>query len=145
MEKTIAIVPSLLLLLILAAAGCRTVPMFPANVESSFFYTLESGFRISAREGAVRYVLTLEPKIPLDEPLFLRVLFQNPADAEAPLVVEQWTDPHDLYVFLESPPLSRLQAEIIYRIEIEIFSYPEETDPLDQHIVFIRSTITTRW
>jgi hypothetical protein len=112
--------------------------------ESELFYTVQSGFRINAREGTVRYTVTLEPRGEFFGPIRLVTRFQNPADPETPLVAEQIVPPQTDYVFLDSEPLTHLHAERVYRIDIDIFTDPEAEEPDDRHTIYLRSIITTR-
>jgi hypothetical protein len=125
-------------------AGCTTVPQTPAFHESTFFYTVQSGFHISARHGTVRYTVTLEPREALIEPLFIRARWENPADPATPLTNEVIFDPDEESLILESDPLRGLRANRVYRVDLLIFTDPETPEPDDTHTIFIRSIITTR-
>jgi len=126
-------------------AGCETRPPQPLLYpeESALFHTVDSGFRINAREGTVRYFLILEPRHNLEMPLRLVVEYDNPAQPEVPIRAEQFVEAGVDYVFLESEPLLGIKAGEVYRMQVHIFTPPDAEEPDDTHTVFIRSVITT--
>lgn len=124
-------------------SGCVT-NRIPLPQESALFHTLTSGFSVNAREGTVRYAVTLEPRAPLEEPLYLRAKFENPADPDHPHLESVEAVPGEDYIFLESSPLEGLRAGRVYRIDIDILAGEEDEEPADTHTLFIRSILTTR-
>lgn len=131
-------------LALLLWTGCRTVPRLPEAEVSDLFNTFESGFSISAREGIIRYVVTLEEKTGRADPIYSTVHFENPAAANRPFVEQVDISPDEAFVFLESPPLSELEADSVYRIWIDFYKDPTRTELIDEHEVFILSTIETK-
>jgi hypothetical protein len=138
------VVLSLGLVTLLAGFGCVTPIPAPSGRESQHFSTFESGFRISARDGSVRYMVTLEADAPLETPLFLRVTYQNPADPARPYLEEVEFEAGQELIFLESPPLFNLEADRRYRISIDVFHDQTLTSSSDGHDVQIWSTIDTK-
>lgn len=118
--------------------------MLPEAQNSKWFNTYESGFSISAREGIIRYVITLEEEIPRTKPLFLTVQYQNPANEDQPFTEDIPLPPDVSFVHLESPPLSELEQDKIYRIQVQIFEAPERKIQIDEHEIFIFSIIETK-
>lgn len=117
-------------------------PTVPRPEESAYFYTVDYGFHISVREATVRYSLTLEPRSAVDRPLHLVVRYENPSDPDRPLVEEELAEPGE-YLFLQSPPLSGLEAGRVYRVEVLIFDDQANEAPADLHTVYVQSILTT--
>lgn len=137
--KQVLIFPALLVW-----AGCATPAPLPMPEESAHFYTRESGFHISAREGIIRFMVVLESPAPLEEPLFLELRYENPADPKAPHLEEaEWLAGADS-LFLESPPLEGLETDKLYRVEIDVFTGADREEVADRHEVLILSSIDTR-
>jgi hypothetical protein len=128
----------------LAGAACVTPIPAPIGRESQHFTTFESGFHLSARDGSVRYMVTLEADAPLERSLFLRVTYQNPADPGQPYRDEIEFEAGRGLVFLRSPPLLNLEADRLYRISIDVFQDRELTVLSDSHDVQIWSNIDTK-
>lgn len=124
--------------------GCVTPAPLPRAEESANFLTLESGFHIIAREGTIRYAITLEPMAPLEDTLFFRAVYENPLDPDEPYVEEGEWQAEKPYLLLRSPPLAGLEVGQIYRVRITFFKEPDRTQSIDEHEVLIYSNIDTR-
>lgn len=130
--------------LVLLLTGCVAPSRSHFPVESSLFHTVDSGFRINAKQGTVRYFVVLEPRQPIPAPLQIVAEYENPDKPDEPLVEEQMLEPGDDYLVLESVPLTGVRSGEIYRVRVLIYSDPETKEPDDTHTVFIRSIVTTR-
>lgn len=124
--------------------ACVTPAHLPPAHESERFETLESGFSIAARNGAVRFAVTLLATPPFEEPLFLTVSYENPADPSEPHLEQIDLPAGESLVFLESPPLRNLEAGKTYHIQVDIFLTAEREERLDFHEVLIFSTVETK-
>lgn len=137
--------PALILTILLSlGTSCATPPEALPSEESQYFYTIDKGFHISAREGVIRYRVTLEKISSGSGPLYLTVDYENPAAPDAPFTEENTWVAEENILRLVSPPLHGLEAGKRYRVTVTLFENPQRAEAEETQEIFIFSNINTR-
>jgi hypothetical protein len=119
----------------------KNLPPAPKPEKSDLLSSELFSFSIE-KEGeafVARYTLSVVPNRPLQKELFLQVKFENPADKDAPLVVQQTLKPSDERAMLISPAISSLKCGL-YRVEVSIFDSEKRENSVGTHQQMFRST-----
>lgn len=133
-------------------AGCQTTDpndpraRMPERQESRLFVTERADFMIihgqQTESVEIRYRLRLSPARPIEQPMTLRVAFENPATPGNPVVQRFDIQAGTQSIQLESEPVWGLRAGEIYEVVIQAFDATGSS--LGTHRQGVFSSIDTR-
>lgn len=124
----------------------QTSPLEPITYQGKLVATGFCGFtyRQSGKEIDILYIIGLTPLPSLPRKTFIEAVFQNPADKDNPLLVEEPIDRDEIdkkfwrVIALRSPPVSGLTAGTRYEVILTVWADESKTEKLEiihQHVL----------
>ncbi len=133
-------------------SGCQSVDpddprgRMPEREQSRLFITERADFMIihgqETETPEIRYRLRLSPAQPIEQPMILRVTYENPENPGRPLVQRIDVRAGSPSIQFESPPVWGLRPGEIYEVVIEAFD--AAGNRLGTHRQGVFSSIDTR-
>lgn len=105
----------------------------PAPTVSKHFETKGAGFLLDTRARAVRYFLHVEVRNGFGKTVRVRVLFDNPANATRPLLVEQRLGQRQSSITVESGSVRGLRNNRVYDVTVVAID-PSSGAELTRHV-----------
>ena len=145
-EELTRIMHCLLAIAILAAscAGCAITGNvgMPQPTTSKYFITKGGSFALQLDDQrnirSSHYSLILKPQPTNMAPLYLRTLFENPANASSPFILDTNIQPKSGDILLDSPDARGFQSQHNYKVEVLIFDTSDRSHQVGQYIQYIR-------
>ncbi len=124
--------------LVVAITGCAT-PL-PEPTKSQYFETDIGAFSMESGKG-VQYLMIYKPIAPIENTLYGKILFENPTDESAPLVVDIEVGPGQDDLMVESEVIGKIENNRNYEVRFDLFETPERTDTINTHVDLVRFSV----
>ncbi len=114
-------------------------PGAPIAEKSKYLATEQGGFLANADGAGVSYEVVFSVRNPVAQPLYVTLVFENPAERSSPWRLDRVIDPEAKTLSASSPPIRRLRNAKNYRVEVLIYADAQRghlIDRLEQKIVF---------
>ncbi len=133
----IAVLPPTLMLVEHAAPEPAPIGV-PGAAVSQYFQTTGGGFNTDSSQWTVSYFVTLDVLADLPDEAYVEAYFQSPANPALAILVAL-PGPQPKQLNLASPSISGLKCQN-YWVDIHIYSSPDKSTELGQHIQWINSS-----
>lgn len=120
------------LIVALVTAALAHAASQPRAAKSEYLITTGAGFVMTPEEG-VRYGMNFAVRKKSPSTLYLKVLFENPEDAAAPLRTDQVLAPDVTEFIAQSPPLTVVRHDTRYKVEVLIYADEARSQLLGTH------------
>jgi len=127
--KHVALIFSVVVALLASSASASP----PRPAKSDYLVTEGAGFLMHKGEGVI-YAMTFAVRKEITDPLYVDVVYENPADAKAPLVVPGSIKPGQKEFLSESPGIPAIKNRKTYRVEVRLFSDEARTHQVGKHV-----------
>lgn len=114
----------------ISLAGCGASR--PDAVQSRLFSVTGAGVSVDWAQSGAHYMLSLKPKVPLNQPVYLQVYYENPLNPKGPFVEGLRMNPGQQTVLLESEFVSGFEPGKIYEVEVEAYADASHTQEMDR-------------
>jgi hypothetical protein len=128
MFKSVALVLTFVAAFLVSSASASP----PSPSKSEYLTTEGAGFLMDKGEGVI-YAMTFSLRKEINEPLYVEVLYENPADSKAPFVVNATIAPGQKELLSESPGIPAIKNRKNYRVEVRLFSDEAHTHLVSKH------------
>jgi hypothetical protein len=136
-----------LITLAVVFTGCSVtgdIGGLPEQAHSDYFVTMSGSFALRLDDqrtiASCRYSLLLAPRQSASYPLYLHVLFENPADSKSALTTNMVVEAGSGDIHISSPEVRGLKSGRNYRVEVLVFDTADRVHQVGQHIQYIRFT-----
>jgi hypothetical protein len=123
----------LLIALVIAANACTASPLRPPAPNRSEYVISKGGGFLFSPEGGVVYGTIFALNQPMDRPVYVVALFENPVHGAPSLRAEVKVEPGNLEFQVKSPRLTTLTNNRLYSVNLSLFSDSAHTLLLGEH------------
>jgi hypothetical protein len=131
---------------VMVISGCTGILeesdlLIPRPAVSEYFKTGGAGFIGTAQGGRltnVKYALTLRLEKEIRNKIYLKICFDNPADHEVPICIEDDVSKGDSEIIIKSPIVYGLVDRKSYAVVVSVYSDPGKTQLIGNHRQLIR-------